>query len=154
MPPTNERSDPSAPTGLHPVHFEHTFPVELSDIDERGHVNNTVYLRWVQDVAAAHWRAAAEPGQYQAIAWVAVRHEIDYKHPALPGDRILARTWVGEAVGARFERHTELLRATDRRVLARARTLWCPVDAGSGRPRRITAELRDRFYRPGRGETG
>ena len=42
-----------------PERFEITFPVAPADIDELGHVNNTVYVRWVQDIAVAHWRASA-----------------------------------------------------------------------------------------------
>ena len=67
---------------------EITVEVAPEDIDELGHVNNIVYLRWIQDVATAHWRAAAPPDAVDAIAWVVRRHEIDYRHPALPGDRI------------------------------------------------------------------
>jgi hypothetical protein len=59
--------------------FEMTVPVLSGDIDEQNHVNNTVYLRWVQDVATAHWRAIASPEAQQMIGWVVLRHEIDYK---------------------------------------------------------------------------
>ena len=74
------------------------------------------------------------------------RHEIDYKHPARPGDRLIARTWVGPPSAATFERHTEILRARDDRLLARARSLWCPVHPASGRLRRIDSALDNRFY--------
>ena len=94
--------------------FELTILVEPADIDELGHVNNVAYLRWVQDVAVAHWRAAADVEDQAKLRWVVVRHEIDYKHPAHLGDGIVARTWVGIASRIRFERHTELLRASDR----------------------------------------
>jgi acyl-CoA thioester hydrolase len=96
-------------------------------------------------VATAHWRAAAAVEDQAALNWVVARHEIDYRRAAGPGDAIIARTWVGEADGLLFERHTELLRAADRSLLARARTLWCPVDARTGRPRRVPAEVRQRF---------
>jgi acyl-CoA thioester hydrolase len=125
--------------------FEHAIRVEASDIDVLGHVNNAVYLRWVQDVAAAHWNTLAAPEHRAELAWVVLRHEIDYAHPAVRDDAIVLRTWVGEAEGLRFERHTEILRAADRRLLARARTVWCPVDFRTGRPRRVPAEVRERF---------
>ncbi|HYK82102.1 MAG TPA: acyl-CoA thioesterase [Gemmatimonadales bacterium] len=129
------------------MRYECVFPVEPSDIDDRGHVNNVVYLRWVQDVAAAHWQATVTPEERAELAWVVLHHEIDYRHPAVLGDQVIACTWVGPVTAARFERHTEILRASDRRVLARARSLWCPVHAGTGRPRRIDPALNDRFYR-------
>ena len=128
-----------------PSPFELAIPVEPADIDELGHVNNVTYLRWVQDVAVAHWRAAAAVEDQARLVWVAVRHEIDYKHPAHLGDGIIARTWVGTASRIRFERHTELLRASDRRLLAKARTLWCPIDAATGMPARVGTDVRARF---------
>ena len=88
--------------------FELLVPVFPADVDELGHVNNTVYLRWVQDVATAHWQALASAESQAEVAWVVLRHEIDYKAPALPGDEVLLRTWVGEAARIRFERHTEI----------------------------------------------
>ena len=124
---------------------EITVEVAPEDIDELGHVNNIVYLRWIQDVATAHWRAAAPADAVDAIAWVVRRHEVDYRHPALPDDRIAVRTWIGAAEGLTFERLTEILRADDRRVLAEARTLWIPIDARSGRPTRVSEEVRGRF---------
>jgi acyl-CoA thioester hydrolase len=128
-----------------PSPFELTIAVEPADIDELGHVNNVAYLRWVQDVAVAHWRAIASALDQTKLRWVVVRHEIDYKHPAYLGDGIVARTWVGTASRIRFERHTELLRAGDRRLLATARTLWCPIDAVTGRPASVGPDVRARF---------
>jgi acyl-CoA thioester hydrolase len=139
-----------------PEVFELAIAVQPADIDELGHVNNVSYLRWIQDVATAHWQAAAPAADQASLRWVVARHEIDYKRPAFLRDLILARTWVGTASHRRFERHTELLRAADRRLLARARTLWCPIDAQTGRPTDVSAEVRARFSlaQPGRAETG
>jgi len=122
-------------------------PIEIrpEDIDRLGHVNNVVYVEWIQAAAIAHWRVLATPAQQAEVAWVVVRHEIDYKRPARPGDGIVARTWVGLASRNTFERHTEILRAADRKLLARARTLWCPVNPTTGRPVPVSAEIRARF---------
>lgn len=125
--------------------FEMTVGVEPGDVDALGHVNNVVYLRWVQDVAVAHWRSAATPAQQAAYVWVVVRHEIDYKRAARPHDGILLRTWVGAASRSTFERHTEILRASDKTLLARARTLWCPLDAKTLRVTPVGADVRARF---------
>jgi acyl-CoA thioester hydrolase len=125
--------------------YELRIAVTPSDIDQLGHVNNVVYLRWVQDAAVAHWRAAAAPEDQAALVWVVLRHEIDYKHPAMSTDTIIARTWVGTATRRAFDRHTELLRASDRRVLARARTVWCPIDPATGRPTDVSERVRARF---------
>ncbi|MFP5354464.1 MAG: acyl-CoA thioesterase [Gemmatimonadota bacterium] len=130
-----------------PERFELRMEITPADIDELGHVNNVVYLRWVQDAATAHWRAAATAEQQEAVAWVALRHEIDYKHPAMPGDTIVASTWVGSADSVRFERFVEILRANDRKLLARARTLWCPINRATGRVTRVGDDVRRVFSR-------
>jgi acyl-CoA thioester hydrolase len=125
--------------------FELTVPVLAADIDELGHVNNTVYLRWVQDAATAHWQAIASAEDQAAIVWVVMRHEIDYKAPAFADDEVLLRTWVGTASRLTFERHTEICRARDRQLLSQARTLWCPISTATGRPTRVPPEVRERF---------
>jgi acyl-CoA thioester hydrolase len=125
--------------------FELTMAVEAADIDQLGHVNNVTYLRWVQEAAVAHWTAAAPAADQAKLVWVVLRHEIDYKQPAFLGDRIIARTWVGSASRIRFERFTELLRARDRSVLAKARTLWCPIDSRTGKPVGVSPEVRACF---------
>jgi len=128
--------------------YELAHRVEAAELDERAHVNNVVYLHWVQHAAAAHWTNLAPHGALTQIAWVALRHEIDYLSPAVLGDQIVIRTWVGVANGLSFERFTEIRRRDDDRVLARARTLWCPVDARTGKPQRVSAEVRARCSVP------
>ena len=125
--------------------FEIQLSVRANDIDELNHVSNIVYLRWVQDVAVAHWQAVASAESQNAIVWVVLRHEIDYKAPAVIGDEIVARTWVGEISGITFERHTEILRRANKQLLARARTVWCPVNKETGRPTRVGTEIRTQF---------
>jgi acyl-CoA thioester hydrolase len=125
--------------------FEMIIPVLPGDIDEQNHVNNTVYLRWVQDVATAHWRTVASPKAQETIGWLVLRHEIDYKGPATLGDEMVLRTWVGKATRLTFERFTEIRRNRDGRLLSEARTLWCPIDAQTGRPVRVSEEVRSKF---------
>jgi acyl-CoA thioester hydrolase len=122
------------------------------DVDGAGHVNNVVYLRWVQEVAIAHWTAIAPPDVQRAVFWVVLRHEIDYRRPAMPGDTVRARTWVGREDGVRVERHTEIVRERDGAMLARARTLWCPIGTATGRPLRVTDQLRLLFASDAAGE--
>ena len=125
--------------------FETTVTVQPADIDGQNHVNNTVYLRWVQDVATAHWSAHASPEAQAAIGWVVLRHEIDYKLPACLGDQIVLRTWVGEASRLKFERFTEIRRKSDDQLLSQARTVWVPIDTRTGKPTRVSAEVRAQF---------
>ena len=129
-------------------HFDITISVKESDIDFLNHVNNTVYLRWAQDVAVAHWKAVATDEQQEKMIWVVTRHEIDYKNPAKLGDEIIARTWVGKATEVIFERFTEITRASDKKVLAKAKTLWCPISTKTGRIVRVDEDVRNRFSVP------
>src|SRR5213082_2423976 len=99
-----------------------TLAAKTADIDEQNHVNNTVYLRWVQEVATAHWKSLASIEAQNAIGWIVLRHEIDYKNAASLGDEIVLRTWVGEASRLKFERWTEIRRRENGQLLAQART--------------------------------
>ena len=125
--------------------FEMNIAIKPDDIDQLGHVNNVVYLRWVQDLAVAHWQTAALAEDQAKLLWVVVRHEIDYKRPAFLEDEIIGRTWVGKASRRMFDRHTEFVRASDQRVLARVRTVWCPVDRQTGKPTTVSSTVREQF---------
>ena len=122
-----------------------TVSVLPGDIDEQNHVNNAVYLRWVQEVASGHWQAIANSEAQESIGWVVLRHEIDYKTAACLGDNVVLRTWVGKATRLTFERFTEILRRSDGQLLSKARTLWCPINAQTGRPARVPLEVREQF---------
>jgi acyl-CoA thioester hydrolase len=128
--------------------FELSFTVEPGDIDQNGHVNNVVYVRWTQDIAIAHWRAAAPEEDQQKLFWVVLRHEIDYKRPSVLGDVLAARTWVGHAAGLRFERHTEFLNRSSGTLVAKAFTIWCPMDLETRKPKNVSADLRSMFSQP------
>lgn len=125
--------------------YELPIDVQPNDIDQLGHVNNVVYLRWVQEAAIAHYSAIATAEELESLLWVVARHEIDYKRPVFQHDTIIAKTWIGRQKGRFFERYTELLRQSDRKLVARARTLWCPVDAETLRPVEPPQEVVERF---------
>lgn len=137
-------SEPEAPREV----YELELLAEDGDIDVLGHVNNVVYVRWVQEAAIAHWTSATTEAQRSALAWVVARHEIDYRRSAVAGDRIVARTWVGVATRNSFERHTALVRRDGGELLARARTVWVPIDPATGRIKSPSADIRERFSIP------
>lgn len=120
--------------------FELPIEPRPDDIDELGHVNNAVYVRWIQDVATAHWRAAARVEDVDRFVWVVTRHEIDYRRATTLGEQVMARTWVGEPQGARFDRFVEIV-GTDGTIRVAARTVWALVELGSMRPMRVPREL-------------
>jgi acyl-CoA thioester hydrolase len=125
--------------------FELHLVVEAAHLDDNAHVNNVVYLQWMADAAVAHWTSVASPDAQARIAWVARRHEIDYHAPALLGEAVVVRTWIGAAEGLRFVRFAEVRRAHDAKVLASLRTVWIPIDRATGRPKRVPDDVRAQF---------
>lgn len=122
--------------------FELPIEVTAADIDGLGHVNNVVYLHWMQDAATTHWETAAPADLRARVSWVVTRHEIEYKAPAFVGERLVARTWVGEASGATWERFIEVRRASDDRLLARGRSVYAALDPATGKPMRVEPGIR------------
>lgn len=129
--------------------FEHGFEVGDGDIDELGHASNIAYVRWIQDVAVAHSSAVGlDLAAYQKIGavFVVARHEVDYLRPAFRGDRLTARTWISSVSAAKCLRNTVISRAGDGTMLAKAVTTWGFIEVASGRPKRISDEVRGAFY--------
>jgi len=121
--------------------FESDVTAQPEDIDELGHVNNAVWVRWIQDLATAHWYELARPEHRDAYFWVVIRHEIDYLRSVGPGETVTGRTWVGEAPkGARFDRFVEFVGA-DGKPRIKAKTTWAIIDKEAGRPIRVPPEV-------------
>ena len=124
----------------HPT-FEMALTAGPEHIDELGHVNNAIWVQWIQQVAVAHWESVADAAHKDAYYWVVVRHEIDYLRAAHEGDEIRAKTWVGDAPkGARFDRLMEFT-GPDGKVCVRAKTQWAIIDKAAGRPIRVPPEV-------------
>ena len=111
------------------------------DIDILGHVNNAVWVKWIQDVAVAHWHAIAAPEHHDAYIWVITRHEIDYRGNVSAGETVTAETWVDEPPrGARFNRYMKFTGA-DGKVRVEAKTTWAILDRATGRLVRVPPEV-------------
>ncbi len=112
-----------------------------ADIDELGHVNNAVWVRWIQDIAVAHWAAVAPAEHQAAYVWVVTRHEIDYRGNVAAGETVTGETWVPDPPkGARFDRHVRFTGA-DGKVKVEAVTTWAMLDRASGRLHRVRDEI-------------
>lgn len=111
------------------------------DIDELGHVNNAVWVQWVQRIALAHWYAVAPPEDQAAYFWVITRHEIDYRGNVAVGETVAGETWVPEPPkGARFDRHVKFV-GPDGKVKVEAVTTWAIIDRQAGRIIRVPTHL-------------
>lgn len=121
--------------------FTLTITARPADIDELGHVNNAVWVRWIQDIAVAHWAAVAPADQQDAYVWVVTRHEIDYRGNVAAGETVMGETWVPEPPkGARFDRHVRFT-GSDGRVKVEAVTTWALIDRATGRLLRVRPEM-------------
>lgn len=117
--------------------FRLTFEPTPADIDDNGHVNNVVYLRWAQDMGIAHWRSLAPPDAQATWGWIALRHEIDYRRELKLGETVQGRTWVAEAAnGPRFDRFIRLDHP-EGGMCAQVHTTWVLIEQTTGRPRRV-----------------
>ena len=120
--------------------FARTYVARPEHIDELGHVNNSVWVQWIQDLATAHWDAVARPADQADYFWVVVRHEIDYHGNIALGESAEGTTWIeGEAKGAKSVRVVRFADAS-RKPLVSARTTWAMLDRATGRPARVRAE--------------
>ena len=123
------------------MRFTRSFTAGPEHIDVMGHVNNAVWVQWVQDMATAHWDAVARPEDREAVVWLVVRHEIDYRGNIREGEVAHGGTRVsGTPRGAQFDREVRFVDDAGK-VLVRALTRWAMLDAQTLRPARVTAEI-------------
>ena len=126
--------------------FTRIFTPTPADIDELGHVNNAVWVRWIQDMATAHWAAVADPAHVEAYIWVVTRHEIDYRGNVALGESVTAKTWIEKQPrGATFDRRVEFVNAAGQTIVS-ANTTWAMIDRASGRLCRVPAEVAAPFF--------
>lgn len=143
---------------LTPTPFEYQITVPASAIDVLEHVNNVVYLDWVQSAASKHWNNATasyfkneDPSEerlgIKKMAWVVLDHHISYKAAAFEGDILVVSTFVKKMSGATSERHTEIRREDDGSLVVSAITNWCLLKMPEGRPMRIPQEITNLFFK-------
>jgi acyl-CoA thioester hydrolase len=121
--------------------YSRSFTAGPDDIDILGHVNNAVWVRWMEALATEHWTRDADPAHIDAYIWVVTRHEIDYRGNMGEGESVIGRTWIPEGPrGARFDRLIEFTSA-DGKVKVAARSTWAMIDRGSGRLMRVPADV-------------
>ena len=127
------------------ISYSHKIRVAESDLDALNHVNNVVYLKWVNDISEKHWNLLANEDLRKKYFWVVLRHEIDYLNQAVLEDEIKVVTWVGASKGVRSVRHVEMFieDGDENKALVRASSTWCLIDAKTLRPTRIREDVLD-----------
>jgi len=127
--------------------FRHPVAISPDDIDHMGHVNNAVYLKWVQEAVVDYWSSVAPPGAVAQHLWVALKHEITYLRPTFLQDNVVAEVIAEKVEGARAYFRTMLRRGDD--VLSEITSCWCCLDAATKRPARLAREVVGRFLPTG-----
>lgn len=121
--------------------FHLTFTARPEHIDELGHVNNAVWVDWIQQIATAHWGAVASAEHQAQYIWVVTRHEIDYRGNVGQGEEVMAETFIPTApTGARFDRRVDF-RNAEGKVLVSSNTTWAMLDRTSGRLCRVREDV-------------
>jgi acyl-CoA thioester hydrolase len=115
--------------------FELKIKVSSKDIDTLDHVNNLVYVKWMDKIATTHWAYLTKENPLPQYVWVVMRHEIDYLKQATLGDEITVKTWVGETKGITSVRFMEFYK--NKTLLVKAKTTWVMLDAKTHKPTRI-----------------
>ena len=123
--------------------FRYSIGIAQNDIDHMGHVNNSVYLKWVQDAVVDYWEKVAPAEAVSSHLWVALKHEISYRRPAFLEDNVVADVIAEKVQGARAFFTTIIRRGED--VLAEVKSTWCCLDAGTHRPARLARDIVARF---------
>ena len=107
-------------------------------IDENGHVNNVIYVQWMQDIAVEHYSSIGGiEAQGPDVTWVVREHQVEYLLPAFAGEEIEFRTWVENIRRVRSLRRYEFVRKSDGKVLVKGETDWVFVDVKTGNPRAV-----------------
>jgi acyl-CoA thioester hydrolase len=129
--------------------YTKTIIISSSAIDENGHVNNVVYVQWMQDLAVEHYASIGGiEAQGPDATWVVRKHSVEYFLPAFEGEEIEARTWVEDLRKVRSLRMYEFLRKSDGKVLVKGETDWVFMDVKTGRVKAIPVEVEKIFETP------
>ena len=119
--------------------------VSKNDLDELNHVNNIKYVNWILEIAKMHWGVLVSDETLRNYHWVLLEHQIKYLHPALLNDRIRIKTYVEETKEIKSSRIVNIYNKDTDKLLVTSRTIWCLISSKSGKPTRITNEIKEAF---------
>jgi acyl-CoA thioester hydrolase len=128
-----------------PKIFEYEIIVLPEHLDESNHVNNVVYVQFMQEIANKHWSSVSTSDLEENVIWVVRRHEIDYFAEAFLQDTLLLRTWTGEHTAVTWIRYCEIIRKSDRKIIITSKSVWVMLDRQTGKPKRIDDMMLKRF---------
>ena len=121
--------------------FDLKIQVQPAHIDVLGHVNNVMYIQWMQDVAEAHIEALGLGlAQYLELkhAMVAVEHHVQYRKAAFEGEEVILRTWLNDINALYSFRQYAFYCPKDQSILFVGNTKWACIEIATGRPKRMS----------------
>jgi len=126
---------------INSISFNYSFNVQSKHLDTLNHVNNVVYLQWVNDIAEKHWSILSNDSINKKYYWIAIRHEIDYLNQAFLEDNITVYTWIGKSIGVKSIRHVHIYKGDT--LLAKVQSYWCLIDIKTNKLTRIKQDILD-----------
>ena len=127
--------------------LEQEITVTKNDLDDLNHVNNVIYIQWIQEIAKNHWKSLVSDEIKDNYYWVLLEHQIKYLNPALLNDKIMIKTYIEKTEGIRSNRIVEIYNSNNDKLLVKSKTIWCLINAKTNKPNRITDEIRKAFNR-------
>ena len=125
--------------------LEQEITVSKNDLDDLNHVNNVVYVNWIQEIAKNHWNVLVSDEIKENYYWVLLEHNIKYLHSALLNEKIIIKTYIEETKGVKSSRIVEIFNKGTNQLLVTSKTIWCLINAKTNKPSRINDEIRKAF---------
>ena len=119
--------------------------VSKNDLDELNHVNNVVYIHWIQEIAKEHWKSLVSNEIIKNYFWVLLEHETKYLNPAFLNDKIRLKTYIEKTDGVKSSRIVEIYNKDTNKLLVTSKTIWCLINSKTNKPNRIIDEIRQAF---------
>ena len=126
-------------------YLEKEIIVSKNDLDDLNHVNNVIYIHWVQEIAKNHWKNLVSNEIIKNYFWVLLEHEIKYLNPAFLNDKIRLKTYIEKTDGVKSSRIVEIYNKDTNKLLVTSKTIWCLINAKTGKPNRITEDIKKAF---------
>ncbi len=126
--------------------FEKSLKVKAEHLDELEHVNNVVFLQWVQDISKEHWLSKTNDKVNSKMYWVVRSHHLEYKKQVFLGDELSVRTFVTSYKGPFSERVVEIYR--EDKLVVKAASSWCLISRDNNKPMTVPPEVKNLFQLP------
>lgn len=124
--------------------FSHMIKMRWSDLDEFGHVNNAIYLTYLEEGRVAYF-AAGIPWDWQTERFLLARCEIDFRFELKFTDKPRLYLRCAEMGGSSFIFEYVIADEETNRIYSTARSVQVMINTKTGKSRLLSSEIRERF---------